>query len=117
MAMRRLVGAFFCLMLSLPAHAGDGPPNLNCRTGPVTRSYGGTKWLVYSCDDSASLAMVAAPKSPAAPFTFTFVHGPTGYDLYGKGAGNRQMTDAAYKDLTVLKGSDVRALLAATKKH
>jgi hypothetical protein len=116
--MRLLFVMLACLALSVPVQAlADSPPHINCNTGPLTRIYGGTRWLVYSCNDPTSLALIAAPDNPGAPFTFTFVLGSTGYDLYGKGTGSRHVTDAAYKDLSALSGDDVRALIAATKKR
>ncbi|MGD0192104.1 MAG: hypothetical protein ABSD74_15295 [Rhizomicrobium sp.] len=116
--MRRLLVVLACLAVATPVCAlGGSPPHIKCSTGPLTKTYGGTKWLVYSCGDHTSLALIAAPGNPGAPFTFTFVHGSTGYDLYGEGKGNRQATDAAYAQLTKLSGDDVRALIAATQRH
>jgi len=107
------------LALALPllsaAMAADSKAQLHCATGPVTRSYGGTQWLVHSCTDHKSLVFTAVPGSPAAPFEFDLTYTGQGYDLDGKGHGKRSATDAAYADLQKLKGPDVRALITATQ--
>lgn len=110
-------GAFLLLTLFFagPAWAADLKPQLHCATGPVTRSYGGTKWLVHRCTDGKSLVFTAAQGNPAAPFEFDLTYTGHGYDLDGKGTGKRAATDAAYADLQKLKASDVHALIAATQ--
>ena len=116
--MRWMWCALTCLALSLPVQAEDAKPqSLACNVGPANKTYGGSKWLVYSCSDNRSLVVVAAKGSPAAPFTFLFAPDNTGYDLRGQGSGNRTATDAAYKELSVLSAADVRALIGETKKH
>jgi hypothetical protein len=99
----------------MSAVTAEAQPQLHCATGPVTRSYGGTKWLVHSCTDGKSLVFTAAPGSAAAPFEFDLTYTGQGYDLDGKGTGKRAATDAAYADLQKLKAADVRALIAATQ--
>jgi hypothetical protein len=43
---------------------------LTCETGPVTKTYGGTNWLIYSCSDHQSLALLSEPNSLASPMFF-----------------------------------------------
>jgi hypothetical protein len=118
MTMRRLFFVLACLGMSPPAYAGgETPVTMSCNVGPVNKTYGGTKWLVFSCSDSQSLVVVSAPGSAAAPFYFLFAADSTGYDLKGEGTGNRAATDAAYKDLSALSVPAIRALIAETKKH
>jgi len=104
---------------SLPAPAnGKGsdfhPTHSICNIGPLTKTYGSTQWLVYSCDDQRSLAVVAAPGSRAAPFTFVFSRKQDGYVLHGYGARNEYVTAAAFQ-LAKLSGADIIALVAETK--
>jgi hypothetical protein len=108
--------AFLTLSLSVEARSQtlDG---LSCNIGPVNKTYGGAKWLVYSCSDGKTLVVVAATGSAAAPFHFIFAPDATGYDLRGEGSGNRKATDAAYKDLSAFSTSTIRSLIAETKKH
>src|ERR1700722_9045111 len=63
------VVAIACLALTTVAVAS---PTLNCKIGPIENIYGGTKWLVYGCDDKASVVVVTAPGNPAMPFYFFF---------------------------------------------
>ncbi len=92
-------------------------PHLECKIGPLTKVYGGTEWLVYSCDDNRSIVIVSAPGSPAAPFYFSYFPEAGGYNLSGEGTGNRAETDLAYKELAALKAKDIALLIAETKRH
>jgi hypothetical protein len=113
-----LLGLLAFLAVLPSVHATNSPQvHLKCDTGPANKTYGGTKWQVYSCNDKQSLVVVAAPGSPAAPFTFLFAHDSTGYDLKGKGTGKRAATDAAYKDLRALTAPAIRSLIAETTRH
>jgi hypothetical protein len=62
--------ALVLLSLATPALAIDPHAPESCATGPVIKTYGGTKWLVASCSDGKSLVFVAQEGSPAAPFEF-----------------------------------------------
>lgn len=108
-----LVAAMASLAMDVGAQEA---PKLNCDVGPVTKKYGGTDWLVYSCDDKKSLAMVTAPGSPASPFYFFYAYSGNGYHLYGEGTGNKQMTDKTYEDLKRLSEDQIAALVEETKK-
>jgi|SRR5580704_547708 hypothetical protein len=89
---------------------------LTCETGPVTKTYGGTNWLIYSCSDHQSLALLSEPNSLASPFMFFFHRMDDGhYRLSGEGTGNRSATDAALKELSALSQSQIEAVLAATR--
>lgn len=92
----------------------DAAPSLTCTTGPIEKVYGGSTWLVHSCSDGKSLVFTAET-GPAAPFEFDLTFTGSGYDLDGKGKGDKKTTAAAYADLQKLSGKDVLALLNATK--
>jgi hypothetical protein len=116
--MRRVLCVLACLTVSLSFGVrGETLEGLSCNIGPLDKTYGGSSWQVYSCSDGKTLVAVAAKGSAAAPFHFVFTPDATGYDLKGAGSGSRKATDAAYKDLSAFSASDVRALIAATKKH
>ena len=100
------------LACTAAAAAAQPPANLNCKIGPIEKTYGGTKWNVYGCDDRKSVVIVTAPGNPAMPFYFFFVPNADGYQLHGEGNGNKAVTDAAYKDLTALTAPDIAALVA-----
>jgi hypothetical protein len=92
------------------------PPALDCETGPLSRTYGKTPWLVYSCNDLKSIAIIAAPGSPAAPFYYLWVYDRSGkYSLVGEGTGSATYTSAAYAQLRLLQPSDVEAMVAETR--
>jgi hypothetical protein len=111
-----LMLAALCLIPAAASGAGRQLTPLDCKTGPILKTYGGTPWRVYSCSDGKSIAVAAASGSPAGPFIFLFTHVADGYDLSGQGAGKRSATDAAYADLQKLKAKDITALIAETKK-
>jgi len=67
--------------------------SLKCNVGPVTKTYGSTEWLVYSCDDNHTVVIVAASGNPAMPFVFNFSPSNNGYQLHGEGTGSKEATD------------------------
>jgi hypothetical protein len=93
------------------------PPPLKCDIGPVTKTYGMTQWLVYSCDDNRAVLIVSAPGNPATPFYFMFSQTKTGYGLSGEGSGRREATAAAFDELKALSERDITALIEQTKRH
>jgi hypothetical protein len=90
---------------------------LDCNAGPVDKSYGGSQWLVYSCNDNQTVIVVAAPNNPASPFYFMFSRQQGRYQLSGEGTGNRQATEAAYRQLQALSEQEIAALIARTKER
>jgi hypothetical protein len=108
------LATIFFLVFVTPGFAAGAKPDLHCLTGPVGKTYGGTKWLVHSCSDRRSLVFTAVSKS-AAPFEFDLTYTGNGYDLDGHGNGNRKATDAAYADLQKLREKDIVALLKETQ--
>lgn len=86
-------------------------PQRNCATGPVIRIFGGTPWLVYSCDDQRSIVLVTAPGSPAAPFMFSFMLSEGRYQLHGEGTGRKELTDATLNELEKLTEQDIALLV------
>lgn len=93
----------------------DQAPAFRCDIGPLHKAYGGSQWLLYSCTDGTTLAMVSAPGSPAMPYYFMFQRHGVNYRIQGEGTGSKDATDAAYHDLATLSASDVEALIAQTK--
>ena len=104
------------LLAAAPALALDPGAPAQCATGPVEKTYGGTVWLVASCSDGKSLVFVAKEGGKAAPFEFDMMYTGDGYDLTGKGQGDRKATDAAYAELSKISGAQVRALVQETLK-
>ncbi len=88
---------------------------LQCDVGPVTKAYGGSEWLVYSCSDQRSLVFVSAPGSPAMPFYFLSSPTPEGYAVVGEGNGAREATRPAYEALSRITDGEREALLNETR--
>ena len=105
----------FVALFAAPLSAAETKPQLHCTAGPVEKTYGGTKWLVHSCDDGMSLVFTAMA-GPAAPFEFDLTHTGKGYDLDGRGKGQNSATDAAYGDLQKLRAADILKLIQETQR-
>lgn len=112
------------ILLGLPAvgavqvqaqPAAPSPPPMECKTGPVSRTFGGTEWIVYSCDDQSSMVLVSARGNPAFPFYFLLTREVETYRIEGEGTGDKKASDAAVGDLSKLGLTGFAALLAATK--
>jgi hypothetical protein len=88
---------------------------LKCDIGSVSKTYGKTQWLVYSCDDSRTVVIVAAPGNPAMPFYFMFSPHENGYQLSGEGTGQKDTADAAFNELHGLSERDIATLIEQTK--
>ena len=106
----KMRSAILVIVFLVGSAANAGQSGLNCALGPATKIFGGSQWLVYGCDDDHSVVVVAAPDSPAMPFYFMFAYGNGVYRLQGEGNGDKAATDKAYKQLSVLKEADIRAL-------
>jgi hypothetical protein len=103
------LGAFGSAFAAGPQGSSD---SLKCEAGPVSKIFGGTKWLVYGCADGRSVVVVSAPGNPATPFYFMLSPGQRGYEVVGEGAGQKEATAAAYAELKALTESQVKALVA-----
>src|SRR5690349_13027356 len=95
---RRLLSAA-ALLAALVIASGDaaaqGPsqPKLVCDRGPFgTKTFGGTQWQIYGCNDNRSVAIVTAPGSPARPFYFLIAWVNGVYTVSGEGTGRRELT-------------------------
>ena len=112
-----LVIALFLPMLVTMTARGDEPAanqTLICDVGPIEKTYGMTKWLVYSCNDGRSVVIASAPDSPANPFVFRFLARGNTYLLQSAGTGDRKFTTAAFGELKQMTGQDIAALIALT---
>src|SRR6516162_3460578 len=89
----------------------SSPPPLRCESGPANRTFGGTNWLVYSCDDRASMVVVAAQGNPASPFYFFLTPDGGTYRIRGEGTGDKKASDAAFDALSKMTPADFGAFL------
>ena len=87
---------------------------LTCNRGPITKSFGKSDWLTYSCNDGKTVVLVSAPGSPAMPFYFTVFPQGDVYHVTGEGTGPKSATDPAYVELSKLSASDIQAIIKGT---
>ena len=100
-----------------PTAADETPASLKCDRGPVRKSFGGTPWLVYGCDDRATIIIVSAPGSIAMPFYFAISPDKTGFRIVGEGTGSKAATDAAYREISALSPTDITTLRDEVEAH
>jgi hypothetical protein len=98
-----------------PQQATSAPPPMKCETGPARRTFGGTQWIVYSCDDHTSMVVVSAEGNPASPFYFFLKPNGGTYTVSGEGNGEKKASDAAGDALAKMTPAEFTTLLAATK--
>lgn len=110
-----LFALLFPLSSSVPAAERHSP--LTCAIGPLHKKYGGTPWLVYSCNDRKTLIIITATGSPAMPYVFRFYLKGGKYRLKGEGKGSRKFTKAAYKELHKFSHAKIEKMIAQTKKE
>ncbi len=106
------------LLLASTETMAQGPSEARiiCDRGPFgSKTYGGTAWDIYGCNDNRSVAVVTAPGNPALPFYFLFAERNGQYRLSGEGTGRPEITRKAYADLVQLSQKDIQALVKATQ--
>lgn len=110
-------------LVVLVAPAGNTEENqeaqaeLSCDVGPISRNFGGSDWIVYSCDDKNTFVVVSAEGNPAAPFYFISTIKDNSRTLQGEGSGEKAASSAAYEDLRKFISSEdqVQDLLLQTR--
>ena len=97
---------------------GPSQPKLVCDRGPFsTKTFGGTPWQIYGCNDNRSVAIVTAPGNPAIPFYFLLAWVNGVYTVSGEGTGRRDLTAKAYNELIKLNRQQIDALVNETLKR
>jgi hypothetical protein len=99
------------------AAEAPGTPSLACDVGPVTRTYGGTEWLVYSCNDRRTVVIVSAPGNPGTPFYFALYPRDSGYLVVGEGNGDKSATGAAFAEIKALSSVEIETLIESTNSQ
>ena len=107
------------LVAAAAVHAqGPSQASLVCDRGPFsTKTFGGTPWQIYGCNDNRSVAIVTAPGSPALPFYFLIAWVNGVYTVSGEGTGPRDLTAKAYTDIVKLNRQQIDALVNETLKR
>lgn len=101
-------------LISFQLTAAESPA-LKCETGPVKKSFGGTSWLVYACDDDHSLVIVSDTGNPAMPFYFMVSFKNGAYTVHGEGSGDKAASTAANMDISKLKAENFKSLIKEAK--
>jgi hypothetical protein len=104
------------LLTVLGSYDSANAQQMKCETGPLQRTYGSTPWLVYSCNDGRSIAIVSVPGSPASPFYFFLHPSNGGYRVEGEGTGDKSITDHALAELQQLSEAKIATLIDETRK-
>ena len=116
-AKRIALGAtLFGVVLNPLSAIAEDEDTFKCTIGPVTKTYGQTQWLVYSCNDDKTLVIVSAPGNPATPFYFTLLPTDAGHRLFGEGTGKKEATAAAFEQLKSLSEDDIANVIKETKE-
>jgi hypothetical protein len=100
------------ILAALLALAAVQAEPIKCKVGPIDRSFGGTEWQVYACDDGRSVLARAKDGNPAAPFFFIVAAKGAAYEVYGEGTGEQAASDAAYAELNKLAPAAIAELHA-----
>ena len=99
MSIIALLSGLMVLVAPIKQDQPAAPEPLQCMAGPVHRTFGGTDWLAYGCDDHATLIVVSAPGNPAMPFIFELSKTEDGVRVSGEGNGDQRATAPAFEDL------------------
>ena len=112
-----LCSALFAAVSTQPLAQQPAPQQIKCEAGPLKRTFGGTEWLVYGCDERASMVVVSAPGNPAMPFYF-FIRPEAGtYRIEREGSSDSEASRAAGNSLSQLTPAEVASLLTATSRR
>lgn len=111
----KFIVAIAALLVASPLGTAQAQQPLRCDIGPVHRAFGGAPWLVYSCEDGKSLAVITEVGSIAAPFVFILAWRDGGYRISGEGNGSEAASNAAGRDLEALTAADIATLIAETR--
>lgn len=77
--------AVFTSAADAGAQTPAGAPSMQCDVGPISKSYGGSNWLVYGCVDGQTLVFITPQGEPAFPFYFLSFPRDGERRLYGEG--------------------------------
>jgi hypothetical protein len=118
--MNKFCALVFFFAVTLGAAAAEDPvatgESKSCTVGPAKKTFGGTKWLLYGCNDATSAVIVSGAGNPAAPFYFFVFREAGNYRIVGEGAGSKAASGAALKELQALSGKALANLVGEAKR-
>lgn len=86
-----------------------------CETGPLVRAFGGHDWVVYACNDDASMIIMAPPETEAGRSFLFLGAGADGYDIAAEADGDRAITQAARDEIASMSTRELAGLLAEVR--
>jgi hypothetical protein len=99
------------ILFSSAALADD---DLKCETGPIIKTFGGTPWKVFGCNDDRHLQFVAVPNSPAGQVLFMLFFENNSWQVLEMGIMTRA-SGQAEGEIRSLSEPEITALIEATK--
>jgi hypothetical protein len=105
----RLYILLVAVLVCLPLPAGAQTAAMDCTVGPVIKTFGGSKWVVNSWSDRRTVVLMATNDSPAFPCFIKIEPLTEGYNINGRGKGDKQATNAAMDELAALSVADIEA--------
>jgi len=114
-------GRWHAALLALVLAAGTATPaaaadeRLECLTGPLRMTVGGTPWDVNSCSDGRSLVLIATDDNPAAPYHFLVRPRGSAVSVAGQGNGNAAAAAPARAELEALNATRLDLVVRKTR--
>jgi len=112
----KMIAACLLLLVTAPAFAGghaEKEQAVACTAGPITKTYGGAKWLVYGCADGRSVLVVSDRDSEASKYIM-LSPARRGVQVVSEGWGG-QGDNAAFAELKAMSSRDLGALVAEAR--
>jgi hypothetical protein len=107
--------ALALLPVATPVLADNAEPALTCKTGPVTQTYGGQPWLVFSCSDEKTVIVVSAPGNPVGSQYYVLRPDGDRVSAMGEGSGHSEISDKAFAELARFSSAELAVLAAKTR--
>jgi len=84
-----------------------------CDVGPVTKHFGHSDWQILSCGDGRTLLFQSLPGKPGADFSISIEK--DSIERGNESMENRDLSEAAIKELAALSHEKLLALIAETQ--
>jgi len=118
--MNKICASILFFSVTLGAAAAEDPvtasESKSCTAGPAKKTFGGTRWLLYGCNDATSAVIVSDEGNPAAPFYFFVFREAGQYRIVGEGTGSKAASGAALKELQAMSGKALAGLAGEAKR-
>src|SRR5690348_9204424 len=118
MHIKKMIAACLLLLLTAPVFAaGHGEKDaVDCKAGPLTKTYGGLSWLVYGCTDQRSILVVSNHGEPTTSEYIMLAPASHGVQVVSEGWGDTGVGNAAFEQLKRMSAKDLGALVAEASR-